>query len=157
MTDVEAEKQGYVSILIPCKAEYVALCRLVAGALGMREGLDEEEIADLKLVVTEICNCFLGDEGGCALLETAQDTAEPPPSLQLEFRAGPDTWQITASNPDRRRRIVPASVCDPTTEGGLGLTIIRALVDSVEFTDEDAEGSVLRLVKRRSPEPSSLD
>ncbi len=36
--------------------------------------------------------------------------------------------------------------------GGLGLTIIRALVDSVELTDSDAEGSALRLVKRLSPE-----
>jgi len=32
--------------------------------------------------------------------------------------------------------------------GGLGLTIIQALVDSMAQTDSDEEGSVIRLVKR---------
>ncbi len=54
-----------LSLTIPCKAEYVALCRLVVGALGTHEALDEELIADFKVVVTEACNCFLGDPDGC--------------------------------------------------------------------------------------------
>lgn len=142
-----------VSLAIPCKAEYVALCRLVAGALGAREALDEEIIADLKVVVTEACNCFIAEPGGCTPPETDQDAAEPFPVLRLDFHPTSDTWEITVSNPDRQRRILPSSLCDPMSEGGLGLTIIRALVDSVEQTDSDVEGSALRLVKRLSPEP----
>jgi hypothetical protein len=53
-----------VSLLVPCRAEYVSLCRLVAGALGAREALDEEVVGDLKMVVTEAFNCFLGPSDG---------------------------------------------------------------------------------------------
>ena len=149
----QTDARAPVSLVIPCKAEYVALCRLVAGALGAREAVDEEVIADIKVVVTEACNCFLADPDGCTLPGTGHEVAEPFPALRLDFHAMPDAWEITVSNPDRRRRIVPSSPCDPLSEGGLGLTIIRALVDSVEQTDSDAEGSALRLVKRLSPEP----
>lgn len=155
MTGPQAGAQAPVSLVIPCRAEYVVLCRLVAGALGAREALDEEVIADLKVVVTEACNCFLAEPGGCALPETDHDAAEPFPVLRLDFHPTSDAWEITVSNPDRRRRILPSSLCDPMSEGGLGLTIIRALVDSVELTDSDAEGSALRLMKRLSPEPIS--
>jgi anti-sigma regulatory factor (Ser/Thr protein kinase) len=40
------------------------------------------------------------------------------------------------------------------SEGGLGLTIINALVDSMEQTEDEGGGSVLRLVKQLPP-PSS--
>jgi serine/threonine-protein kinase RsbW len=163
MTDPQAEARASVSLVVPCKPEYVVLCRLVAGALGAREALDEELIADLKVVVTEACNCFLAEPGGCTSPESAHDTADGPeaaegfPVLRLDFHPTPEAWEITVSNPDGRRRILPASVCDPMSEGGLGLTIIRALVDSVEQMDSDAEGSALHLTKRLSPESAVAD
>jgi len=154
MTSPEAGTRASVSLTIPCRAEYVALCRLVTGALGARETLDEELIADLKVVVTEACNCFLAESSGCTPPKTV-DATEPSPVLRVDFHPTSDAWEITVSNPDRRRRIPPSSLCDPLSEGGLGLTIIRALVDSVEQTDSDAEGSALRLVKRLPAEPIS--
>lgn len=152
MSGSQGGAQASVSLVIPCKPEYVALCRLVVGALGAREALDEETVADLKVVVTEACNCFLGESGGCSLPESGRDPAEPFPALRLDFHLTAEAWEIRVSNPDRRRRILPSSLCDPMSEGGLGLTIIRALVDTVEQNDSDAEGSALRLVKRMSPE-----
>jgi len=46
---------------------------------------------------------------------------------------------------------------DPVGEGSLGLTIIRALVDSVERTDDDKEGTVFRVHKRLSAVATSED
>jgi serine/threonine-protein kinase RsbW len=157
MTGSQAGGESSISLVIPCKAEYVALCRLVAGALGARESLDEELIADLKVVVTEACTCFLGGPEGCSLPESGAGAAERPPSLRMDFKVTPDVCEITVCDPDGRRRILPASLCDPMSEGGLGLTIIKALVDSVELTDSDTEGSTLRLVKRLSAGPVSAD
>jgi anti-sigma regulatory factor (Ser/Thr protein kinase) len=157
MTGPQGGAQASVSLAVPCKAEYVALCRLVVGALGAREALDEEVIADVKVVVTEACNCFLAEPGGITPPESGRDAAEPSSTLRLDFRPTADSWEITVSNPDRRRRILPSSLCDPMSGGGLGLTIIRALADTVELTDSDAEGSALRLVKRLSPEAVSAD
>lgn len=152
--DQRAGAQIPVSLTIPCKAEYVALCRLVVGALGTHEALDEESIADLKVVVTEACNCFLGDVNGCATPEPGESAGKihgesggAAPSLRVDFHLSPETWEITVYDPDRRHRISPSSLCDPMSGGGLGLTIIRALVDSMEQTDSDAEGSAIRLLK----------
>lgn len=140
-----------ITLVIPCKAEYVGLCRLVAGVVGARESLDEEVIADLKLVVTEACTCFVwGPEGG-ALSDGFIAPRGSPCSLRVDFNVMPEEWEITISDPERKRRVPLSDRCDPMTEGGLGLTIIKALVDSLEHTDSDEEGSVLRLVKRLPP------
>ena len=159
-TEERVGGQRPLSLTIPCKAEYIALCRLVVGALGTHEALDEESIADLKVVVTEACNCFLSDTNGCASPAPKEgtegsDTHEPgagrvgpAPSLCVDFYLLPEAWQITVRDPERRHRIAPSSLCDPLSGGGLGLTIIRALVDSMEQTDSEEEGSVIRLVKR---------
>ncbi len=150
MVETSADTQPSVSLAVPCRAQYVALCRLVAGALGAREALDEETIADIKVVVTEAFNCFLGPE--CEVSGTFTEATDvEAPSLRLEFTVGPEEWTIVMSNPDHRRRIPRASVSDPMSEGGLALTIIEALVDSMERTDSDEDGSVFRLVKKVSP------
>jgi hypothetical protein len=68
----------------------------------------------------------------------------------MDFVVNPGDWVITISNPDLTRRISVTPPRDPESESALALMIIEALVDSVERFDSDAEGSVLRLVKRLS-------
>jgi serine/threonine-protein kinase RsbW len=139
-----------ISLVIPCKPEYVGLCRLVAGVVGAREALDEEVIADLKLVVTEACTCFVwGPDGG----PSCDETPDRPDSIRVDFNVMPSSWEITISDPERRSRIPLLGRCDAMSEGGLGLTIINALVDSMEHTVDEGGGSVLRLVKQLSPSP----
>jgi Histidine kinase-like ATPase domain len=156
-------EQRPLSLTIPCKAEYLALCRLVVGALGSHEALDEEVIADLKVVVTEACNCFLTEAEGCFPPSVEQGQGkpgseeEPSTSLRVDIYVSRGAWEIVVFDPDQRRRISPENVCDPLSGGGLGLTIIQALVDSMEQTDSDAEGSVIRLVKRTAPAVSDSD
>ena len=157
MTGSQAGGESSISLVIPCKAEYVALCRLVAGALGARESLDEEVIADLKVVVTEACTCFLGGPEGRSLPESDAGEAGRSPSLRMDFKVAPDVCEITVRDPDGRRRILPASLCDPMSEGGLGLIIIKALVDSMELTDSHTGGSILHLAKRLSAGPVLTD
>jgi anti-sigma regulatory factor (Ser/Thr protein kinase) len=151
MVDMRTDQRPSVSLVVPCRPEYVALCRLVVGALGVREALDEETIGDLKVVVTEVFTCFLtADDHASSASQEAVSCAvsEDASSLRLDVFAGSDVWTILVSNPDRRRRISLSSPWDAMNEGGLGLTIIEALVDSVELTDSEDEGSVFRLAKR---------
>ena len=148
--------QQTISLVIPCQAEYFSLCRLVAGVVGARESLDGEDIADLKVVVTEACTCFLWGPDGNPPAEAASSAIAPPCSLQVEFTVMPGEWEITISDPDHRHRIPGSGRCD--SEGsGLGLTIIRALADSVEPTCTDEQGSVIRLVKRLVSPPGEVD
>lgn len=138
-----------VSLLVPCRAEYVSVCRLVAGALGAREALDQEAVADLKLIVTEAFNCFLAPAGCEPADEVRQEG--PTTTVQVSFFVSPDEWTVTVSSPDRSRRIFAGPSADSGAEGALALVIIEALVDSVERIDSEAEGSGLRLVKRFAP------
>jgi serine/threonine-protein kinase RsbW len=135
-----------VSLVIPSKPEYVGLCRLVVGAIGARQALDEESIADLKLVVTEACICFLRGSKGGLPEESDEDSASP--SIGLELAVEPETWQIVVSDPDHKHSIADLMACDALSDRGLGLTIIGALVDSMERIETESEGSIIRLVKR---------
>ena len=149
-TTVGGDEGQPISLVIPCRPEYVSLCRLVAGVVGTRESLDEEDIADLKLVVTEACTCFLWGPDGSP---SPQDDCPPggPSSLRVDFTVLPDSWEISISDPEHRYHTPKASGAVPAIAGGLGLMIIEALVDSVDRTDTEAGGSVVRLVKRLSP------
>jgi len=141
-----------ISLVIPGKPEYIALCRLVAGVVGARAFLDEEVIADLKLAVSEACTCFLrGPEGNPEDVTGA--SGDKPESLRVDFDISSEAWQISVSDPDSSYRLSPVNACAPMTEEALGLTIINALVDSLEQIESDEGGSMIRLVKRLQPEP----
>jgi anti-sigma regulatory factor (Ser/Thr protein kinase) len=141
------ERTSPVSLVIPGRAEYVALCRLVAGAVGAQEGVDEETIADLKVMVTEACNCFL---------DKAHDADGTGPAIKVEFETLPEAVVVTVSDPERRYRPAPLAADDglsegALSEGALALTIMKALADEVQQSDTEGGGSVLRLVKRVPP------
>jgi len=154
MTGAGSDDALPISLVIPGRPEYVALGRLVAGVIAARQSLDEESIADLKLIVTEACTLFMYGPGGTQPGQTGQE--EAPSSIQLEFAVTPAAWQIVVSDPERRHRLAGLTSADPMSEGGLGLTIIKALVDSVEYTETETEGSVIRLVKR-FPSSAGID
>jgi serine/threonine-protein kinase RsbW len=148
-TALRADDTSTVTLTVPCRAEYVVLGRLAVGALGAREGIDEETVADLKVAVTEACACLITRAGGAR-------SGDSPAMLKIDFRVMPETWTITVSNPDQKARIRSGSVCDPLLEGGLGLTIMRALVDLVEESDDDEEGTVFRLLKHVRPDSPAV-
>ncbi len=128
-----------IRLVVPQQAEYLALCRLVAGALGAQEAADEETIADLKLMVTEACNCFLPKQPG----------SEHAAGIEVEFAPLPGALAITVADSDHRLSLRPAhDEQGRLTETGLALTIMRALADDFEQTGSEGGGSVLRLVKR---------
>jgi anti-sigma regulatory factor (Ser/Thr protein kinase) len=134
-----------VSLIIPGQPEYLALCRLVAGAVGAQEAADEETIADLKLIVTEACNCFLDKEASSGRAS----------GIEVEFAPLPGALAVTVSDPQRRFHLRPTRDEEGgLTETGLALTIVRALADAVEESESEAGGSVLRLVKRLVSTPT---
>jgi anti-sigma regulatory factor (Ser/Thr protein kinase) len=141
-----------VSLVIPCRPEYVALCRLVAGALGARDGLDEEVVADIKVIVTEACDCFLAmasgaKQSGGPCGGATNGVADPGCSLRVEFDSRPGEFLISMLYPEKRALVSWLESCDPASEPGLGLTILKALTDEmVELPDE--EGTILRVTKR---------
>ncbi len=147
-TKEAAEDRLPVCLVIPCQAEYVCLCRLLAGVVGARGSMNAEDIADLKLVVTEACACFLPGSDDEISLGPSQTKDDAPGSLRVEFRVLSDSWEVTVSDADHRYALSEESLYLPESLGGLGLTIMRALVDHVEHTHAQTGGSILRLSKQ---------
>jgi anti-sigma regulatory factor (Ser/Thr protein kinase) len=130
-----------VTLAIPCRPEYVALCRLVAGAIGTRDGLDEELMSDIKVLVTEACNCFLAMANG-----DSPDEASGECVLRMDFDSRPDAFEITVLYPRRHELVAWLEGCDSMSEAGLGLTILKALADRMTEVETD-DGTALRLTK----------
>jgi serine/threonine-protein kinase RsbW len=137
----EEERDGVRSIRlrIPAKAEYVALSRLALTGLAEIADMPVETLADLKLALTEAVSNSVrhaypeGD--GWVEVAYALDGA----GLEVEvLDDGP------GFDPER-----PAAAGEDLIEGGLGIAIIRTIVDELEIRSRPGvRGSRLRFVKR---------
>lgn len=132
-----------IELEIPARAEYVGLVRLVVSSLATaRRTLDEDRIDDLKLAVSEACTNAIeahadvdADERVILRWSEAADRLQ----VQIDDRGpGFDPGQLPEHPP----------VTDPERlnfERGLGIPLIRTLVDEVAF-DPSEPGMSVRLV-----------
>ena len=150
---IDSELAGEVIELeIPARAEFVALARLVVSALASADSnLAEERIDDLKLAVSEACTNAI----------EAHDAAGSEERVLVRCKAADDALEVCVE--DRGHGFDPGQLPDhpPVTdpdrlkfERGLGIPLIRALVDEVEFSPTD-EGTSVRLVMRHSDNGSA--
>ena len=132
-----------IQLEIPARPEYIALARLVVSSLASgRRALADDRIDDLKLAVSEACTNAIEAHAGLDLEDRvvlrwadADDRLE----VQVEDRGeGFDPQDLPQHPP----------VTDPDRlnfERGLGIPLIRTLVDEVEFETSGA-GTSVRLV-----------
>lgn len=136
---------GAVELRIPPQPEHLALVRLVVertAAVGA--SLPPRRVDDLRLAVSEACaNALdaLSAVGSDAPVEICIEPAERSLSVTVTDHAG--GFDLDALEP-----IPPAT--HPARlrhERGLGISIMRSLVDEVAFT-RTADGTAVRLVVR---------
>ena len=107
-----------VVLEIPARAEYLALCRLAVAGLGAAAGLEEDEVADLKVAVSEACSSFVAKKGDSGsgedhvTLEAA--SSQDPATLKIDFTLAADSWTVDITGPATH----PAG--RPSTGGGAG-------------------------------------
>ncbi|HXD56391.1 MAG TPA: hypothetical protein VN606_00655 [Thermoleophilaceae bacterium] len=109
-----------VRLTVPAKPEYIVLTRLALSAVCRLTPLQPEDVADLKLAVTEAATSLV-----------REDSSE---QLACEFSLGEDRLVLELVGPES------GSVSAEDQE--LGRAIIRATVDECEFAD-----GVVTLVK----------
>ncbi|HEY1276413.1 MAG TPA: ATP-binding protein [Thermoleophilaceae bacterium] len=112
-----------VSLTIPARPDYLVLARLALSAVCRLTSLSPEEVADLKLAITEAANDFV-DEAR---------PAEDEGRVAFSFRLMDDRLLMDLDGP-------PARV--PAVEQELSRAIIDATVDECDFA-----GNRTRLVK----------
>jgi serine/threonine-protein kinase RsbW len=126
---------------IPASPEYIAIARLVVSSLASaRRALADERIDDLKLAVSEACTNAIEAHTSTATNE----------HVRIRVWEGGD--QLAVAVEDRGPGFDPEAlpphppVTDPDRlnfERGLGIPLIRTLVDRVEFYPSTKGTSVL--------------
>jgi serine/threonine-protein kinase RsbW len=129
-----------VSLVIPAKAEYIALGRLALTGLLRPLAVEPEVIADVKLALTEACSNSIrhayagGREGAVEIRYELFDA-----SLAVEVSDEGGGFDATLLERG-------GSELD---EGGLGIAIIRAVTDDLSIgTRSGGSGSCLRFTKQ---------
>ena len=103
-----------VSLTIPAKPDYLVLARLALSAVCRLTPLSQEEIADLKLAITEAANDYVED--------SRPDEEEA--RLDFFFRLFEDRLVLELEGPEAKVS---------STEQELGRAIIDATVDECDF------------------------
>ena len=132
-------RQGEVMLLeIPSSPEYVAVARRAVESIARRMPFSSGEIEDITLAFGEACTNAV--KYGCP--------TDDSPNVEIRCSVLPDGLCIEIRNntADCSHPPVPTEP-DLTREGGLGLYMIRKLVDEVDMSWMD-HSAVVRLFKK---------
>lgn len=134
-----------VKLDIPARPEYVVLGRLALCGLLRSRGFSDDAVADLKLALTEACSnsvrhAYDHDDGQVHIAFTLHDDR-----VIIQIRdEGAGFHEDDADCPDCHA--VPEITLG---EGGMGISIIRAVVDEFSLEWPPEGGTMLVLTKRR--------
>jgi serine/threonine-protein kinase RsbW len=126
-----------VELRVPCKAEWVALARLSVAAVASRLHFSIDEIEDIKLAVAEACTNAIQHAQGSSYIEIRCEAL--PEGLRINVR---DHGRGTRPESIRSREIEDERV------GGLGVFLIRSLMDDVTYDVHPEQGTQLVMTKR---------
>jgi serine/threonine-protein kinase RsbW len=118
--DVEASQAADsrdVSLTIPARADYLVLARLALSAVCRLTPLSPEEVADLKLAITEAANDFVDESGDIddeSRLNFSFHLGDDRLLMDLEGTAGP----VASSEQELSRAIIEATVDEADFSGG---------------------------------------
>jgi serine/threonine-protein kinase RsbW len=109
-----------VSLVLPAKREYVSTARLTASSVANRIGYNIDEIEDIKVSVSEICNMILSKTG------------DKISQYKISFEITSDKLEITFTGDE-----MELGCFDNAVENEFGLYIIKALMDSVDLCNNN--------------------
>lgn len=123
---------------VPGKPEYVGTIRMAISCLANSLGFDVEAIEDIKVAVSEACTNAVchGSELGDSIYEVSCEMDADRLVVSVVDRAG---------GFDVNNYQEPCLECPK--EGGLGLYIIKALMDEVTIYTELGIGTSITMVK----------
>jgi serine/threonine-protein kinase RsbW len=121
MTTVESGTHT-VLLTVPAKPEYIVLTRLALSAVCRLTPLQPEDVADLKLAVTEAATGLVREDSSDQL---SCDFSLSEDRLVLEI-SGPDTGSVSLEEQELGRAIIRATV-DECAFGDGAITLVKYL------------------------------
>jgi len=131
-----------VKLEIPAKAEYVVLGRLALAGLVRERRFSADAVADLKLALTEACTNSI---------RHAYDRERGQVHLSFEASADRVVLMVRDEGGGFHDDDVDCPECTAVgvelSEGGMGISIIRAVVDEFRLDRPETGGTILTLTK----------
>ena len=132
-----------VRLSFPAKPDYLLLARLALSGIGRTTPVSDELLADLKLAITEAC----GNSVRHAYPEGQGD-------VSVSYVFDSDGIALVVEDQGVGLAADDATPSPPAGDSGMGMSIIRTVVDELEIRrGADGRGTVVRMTKRLS-EPS---
>lgn len=125
-----------ISVSLPAKSEYVSIARLTASVLANKVGFDIEDIEDIKVAVGEACNNAVlhGVENEMFTLNFHVNSK----ALEIEVVDCGDGFDLDQYQmPDLNN----------PKENGLGLFIMKSLMDEVIVDTAKGCGTKIKMIK----------
>jgi serine/threonine-protein kinase RsbW len=139
LSPLEVSSHGTVELKIPGRAEWVAVARLAVAAVASRLRFSVDEIEDIKLAIAEACTNSIQSAGGvdAGVIEIVCD------ALADELRV-----TVRDRSPGLHLETAKAGGVDDGRTEELGVFLIRALMDSVDYSSDPRRGTELIMTKR---------
>ncbi len=142
-----------VRLSFPAKPDYLLLARLALAGVARNVAVGPELLADLKLAVTEACGNAVRHAYG-----------NGKGSVDVEFVVCEDRFEMIVEDrgtgielpfDDLTRDQQAAASADEPADGGMGIAIIRAIVDELEVrSGRDGRGTVVHMTKYLADPPA---
>lgn len=139
MTLEDSKVRDVVELKIPSAPEYIRLARLTVAGIGAQLKLSFDEIEDLKIAVAEACtNALLY---GCSNRRDEE--------IIVRYTIGDSKLIISVTDNGEGFDCREVALPDPQAlvPGGLGLFLIRALVDEVDILGCPDRGTEVKMIK----------
>jgi serine/threonine-protein kinase RsbW len=117
--------QEHIELVIPARAEYVAVVRLTVAGVAGRLGFSYDDIEDIKVAVSEACTVAVLSGG---------------PKVDIEMAIRADRLDVRVGYQ------VAAGVQNGRAEGELAMLLIECLMDEVR-TDRRGRRRAIRMAK----------
>lgn len=128
-----------ISLTLPGIPEFVSVARLTLSGIANKMGFTVDAIEDLKVAVSEACTNAM--KHGCRI---AQD------SYNVDYIVNGDRLIIDVCDKGIGFdfEALEAPDFDNPKENGLGLYIIKTLMDEVEVKSLENSGTIVRMIKQ---------
>lgn len=120
-----------MEMTVPAQTRFVGIVRLTIGAVARNLGMPEEDIDDLKLVVSELCS-------------NAVLHAYPSSAGRVRITCEEAGGGLVVTVGDQGAGF---SVVGDLGRLGYGLSLVRSLTDSCEISSRPGGGSGIRITK----------
>ncbi len=126
-----------VQLRLPTKSEFVSVARLTASVFANHLGFNIEDIEDIKVAVSEACNN--------AVLHSKMEE-----EYNIRFDAEADSMVVVIEDLGNGFDIGNYEEPDLTNpkDGGLGIFIMKSLMDEVTIETYPGMGTMIKLIKR---------